>query len=168
MGCCVKALTFDLRRSPQLTEQLDGAGIATRSECLRATDSKDCDCAQECAELTRCAWIEAAVSAMGCERDVSEHVFDLAVAPFLEHESRHAEASELASFRNEDVGVLLASITDEDQGAHLEQLGFLPGAWVRILPIWVWPASHMICDMVLASCWGSEIQREARHSPRPR
>jgi hypothetical protein len=87
--------------SSHLPKQLDRSGIFPCSERSHPTSGKDRDRAQGLTKLACRARIEAAVGAMGCKRDVPEHVFDLLIVAFLKHEGGHAEASELVSFGNE-------------------------------------------------------------------
>src|SRR5262249_46716057 len=51
--------------SAKLTEQLDGAGIATCSKCGHSANSIHCHRAQELGQLTRGTGIEAAIGALG-------------------------------------------------------------------------------------------------------
>src|SRR5262249_13905004 len=52
---------------------------------------------------------------------------DFTIASFLEHERWHAETSELTSLMDECIGIFLHSVTDEGQGADLQQFSFLLG-----------------------------------------
>ena len=89
-------------------------------------------------------------------RQPSDPTEDLAsttsIVALLEHEGRHSEASKLAGFTGESIWVFLHGVANEHQGADPQQLCFFLCAGSRIFSIWVWPALHMICDMVLASC----------------
>src|SRR5262249_20465529 len=69
----------------------------------------------------------AAIGALGYASDLTKDVLDPLIVAFLKHEGRHTETSELAGFGDQLVLVFLKSIADEDQRAHLEQLGFLLG-----------------------------------------
>src|SRR5215831_2155808 len=101
----------------QLTEQLDGFGVLACGEGGPTTGSVRRDRLQETAELIGGTGVEAAVGTLGQLRNIPERLLDLIVVSFLEHERRHSEATELAGFMGESVGVLLHGVTDEDQGA---------------------------------------------------
>jgi len=91
-------------------------------------------------------------------------MLDLAIVTFLEHEHRDLELSELGGFVGERIGIFLHGVADEDQGADLKQLSFLLSVGEDLAYL----GFPGCADIVLASWVGWEIQREARHSPRPR
>ena len=137
------------------------------SERAHSANGIDRHRAQELGELACCPWIEAAIDTAGQARDIPERMLDFAVATLLKHERRHSEAPKLAGFMGERVGFSsIASLTKTRPLTRSSLVSFW--AWMRTFSIWVCPALQTICDMVLASYSGREIQLEARHSPNPR
>jgi hypothetical protein len=65
------------------------------------------------------------LSASSARRALAKHPLDRPIVAFLEHEHAHAQAPELMRSRDDRVRLLLEGITDKDQRAHREQLGFL-------------------------------------------
>ena len=101
----------------------------------------------------------------GHDREVEQDFRE--IATLLKHERRHSEAPKLAGFMGERVGFSsIASLTKTRPLTRSSLVSFW--AWMRTFSIWVCPALQTICDMVLASYSGREIQLEARHSPNPR
>src|SRR5262249_37880975 len=107
-------------RSPHLTKQLNGGAVLTGLQCSDAADGEYRDGFKQLAQLLGRALIETAVSTVGHARDFTECVLDVATDAFLEHEHWHAYLSELIGRGDEFVVVLLAGVTDEDQGRDLE------------------------------------------------
>src|SRR4029434_5602344 len=94
-------------------------------ERLHSTSDEDRDRLEQFPQLARCAWIKLAISATGHTGDLAKNLLYLRVVAFLEHESRHTEASELTRLRNQFILVLFEGVPDKDQRANLEQPGFL-------------------------------------------
>src|SRR5262249_6113983 len=81
---------------------------------------------------------------MGQAGDFTKDVLDLTIVTFLEHEYRLLEASEPVGLVSERVWVFLHGVADEDEGAELEQLGFLGGVGKDLLDLGFSGAAHRL------------------------
>ena len=109
------------------------------------------DGAQQFAELMRRAGIETAIGAARKPRDLTIGVLRHRIVALLEHEHRHAEQPQFAGrLARASIGSSIASPTKTSACTFCRACSWR--AWLRTLPIWVWPPRQSMRDIKPASC----------------